>query len=188
MPATKKVVGPTTKRVAANMKRIRQRRGLSLRELSRQLAGMGQPILDTGLIRVESGERPLNADELVAVAAVLDVSPNLLLLPGPMTPMTSLSHTEPLTPDMKESLGRMWAWATGEQPLAPGTGHDTAEFVMENRPHRFQLSLDGPGLEFAGEMRSLIYRALTAGVTPWQLRTMLEQSMTAAINTEKVFG
>jgi transcriptional regulator with XRE-family HTH domain len=182
-----KLMGPTSTRIAANLKRLRQQQGLGLRELSRRLAELGQPVADTGLIRTEQGDRAVTADEVVALAAVLGCSPNLLMLPGPMTPMTSLAHQELLTPKASESLGRMWAWATGEQPLEPGTGHDMAEFAMLNRPHRFQLSLAGPGMEFDAEMRSLIHRALTAGLSPWQLRTMLEQSMTAAINSDKVF-
>ena len=182
-------MGPTSTRIAANLKRIRQRSGTGLRELSRRLADVGQPIADSGLVRTEGGERTVSADELVALAAVLDVSPNLLLLPGPMTPMTALGHQELLTPKSSESLGRMWAWAVGEQPLTPGNGHAMAEYCMENRPHRFQLSIPsaGPGLEYDGEMRSLIFRALTDGMTPWQLRTMLEQSMTLAINSDRVF-
>ena len=71
----------------------------------------------------------------------------------------------------------------------PGDGFATAEFVKENRPHRFQLGAqpDSPVWQTWNDMQALIYRALSAGVSPPQLRTMFEQAMTTSISTPRVF-
>jgi len=189
-PTGRRAAGPTSQRLIDNLRRWRKRRDVSTYGLADRLKEIDWPIQQSGLTRIERAERRVDVDDLIALAVALDVSPNALLLPGPLTPMTALGHQEPLTPTVMESLGRMWAWATGEQPLTPGTGHDTAEFIMDNRPHRFQLSAapDSAVWNADSDMRALIYRALSAGVAPWQLRTMFEQSMTATMNTPKVFG
>jgi transcriptional regulator with XRE-family HTH domain len=50
-------------------------------ELSRQLADMGRKTPPVGLGRIESGERRLDVDVLIALAVALGVSPTTLLTP-----------------------------------------------------------------------------------------------------------
>lgn len=79
MPATAKEPGETSRRVARNVQTIRTARRISLREMSRRLGALGTPILDTSLIRLERAERRVDVDELVTLAAVLEVTTDQLL-------------------------------------------------------------------------------------------------------------
>jgi transcriptional regulator with XRE-family HTH domain len=65
--------------VRANVRRLRKSRGLTYVELSRQLAVIGHPIVDTSLTKIEQGGRGINVDDLVALATVLKVSAAELL-------------------------------------------------------------------------------------------------------------
>jgi transcriptional regulator with XRE-family HTH domain len=76
-----KALGPAGMRAAENLRRMRQHRGFSYAELARRLAGLGHPILDTGLLKIEKGDRRVDVDDLVALAAALEVSPADLLGP-----------------------------------------------------------------------------------------------------------
>lgn len=186
MPA--KVIGPTTQRVAANLKRLRQRAGLSLREVSRRLDVAGQPILDTSLIRAEQASRPLTADEVVAIAAILDIAPATLLMPAAEAPMVPWDATAELTPGLAVPLHKVWAWATGELPLSGGLPRDVADFMLTNKPHRFQLDM-GPAerasVVFAmqGKMRDVMALALRNGVDVADIRTMFEQNLALLLNS-----
>ena len=64
------------------MRKFREARGLGYAELSRRLAELGREIPSLGLRRIEAGERRVDADDLVALAIALDVTPLALLLPA----------------------------------------------------------------------------------------------------------
>ncbi len=73
--------GPLGRNLIANMEHLRQVRGLSLRKLSAELDGIGRPIPPLGLARIAKAERHVDVDELVALAEVLGVTPDVLLSP-----------------------------------------------------------------------------------------------------------
>jgi len=52
---------------------------MSYAELSRRLTEQGRPIAALGLRRIEAGERRVDADDLVALASVLEVDPGKML-------------------------------------------------------------------------------------------------------------
>lgn len=185
MAGVKKNAGPTSRRAAANLKRIRQRKGLTAAEVARRAVVYGSPILDTAITKTETGSRRMDIDDLMVLAAVLDVSPNELLLPETLAPMVTLSAKVELTPGMFDSLGRVWAWATGEQPLNPGSWHDQAEFALHSRPHRFVLSApqDAPSWQAVPRMVQVVTDLLSSGVSPWDVRTAFEQAMVGALNS-----
>ncbi|MEX5637403.1 helix-turn-helix domain-containing protein [Parafrankia sp. FMc2] len=66
------------------MTQLRKARRLTLVQLSERLTGLGRPILPTGLSKIEHGERGLSVDDLVALAAALDISPEQLIGPAPI--------------------------------------------------------------------------------------------------------
>ncbi|WP_018503083.1 helix-turn-helix domain-containing protein [Parafrankia discariae] len=66
------------------MTQLRKARRLTLVQLSERLTDLGRPILPTGLSKIEHGERGLSVDDLVALAAALDVSPEQLIDPSPI--------------------------------------------------------------------------------------------------------
>lgn len=122
MAGKKSDLGPIGINVTHAVLRFREARGLGYAELSRKLADMGRDIPPLGLRRIESGARRVDADDLVALALALDVSPLALLLP-----------TEPssLVPKGdRYTAERIWHWARGDEPL---TG-DALTFIRDSKP------------------------------------------------------
>ena len=73
-------MGVASQRVARNVRLLRQGRGLTYVALSARLTEIGHPILDTGLMKLEKGNRRVDTDDLVALAEALEVEPGALLL------------------------------------------------------------------------------------------------------------
>ena len=74
--------GPTGRTVGKKLADLRKTRGLTTRQLSAKLERAGRPIPASGITRMESGERQVTADDLAALAGVLNTSPITLLLPS----------------------------------------------------------------------------------------------------------
>lgn len=146
------VYGPTGERLAENVSQLRGKdgRGLSTYEMSRRLGEIGRPIQPTGILKIESNDRRVDADDLMALALVLDVTPNRLLLP----PTADADQVVELTPTEHTTAGWAWRWAAdGELPLGnwpPVHGDSTIvsgesgargaykrrqRFRTENNPH-----------------------------------------------------
>ena len=73
--------GPVGRNLIANVERLRAERGLSLNRLSALLEEAGRPVPPLGLSRMVKAERRVDVDELAALAAVLGVTPDVLLAP-----------------------------------------------------------------------------------------------------------
>lgn len=123
-------------RVAANLREIRERRGLSRRDVIEALAKEGRGMPETSLLNTEAGSRRLDVDDLVALALVLGVTPNRLLLPE-ADPGEDIA----LTDETVLSFVEAWKWATGEAFPASLDG-DHRHFRDESRPHEEELSMD----------------------------------------------
>jgi len=157
--------GPTAERVAANVKALRTERRMTLDELGAALARVGRPMQRSGLSKIETGDRRVDVDDLVALALALDVTPNRLLLPA------AGDEPVPLTGNVGADWSQAWAWAVGDDPLDAGDKRRarvygdaaSARFRAENRPH------DPPGTTTFGEMRDIAdagrLRGLTSSVT-----------------------
>lgn len=78
-----KVAGEASIRTAENLRRIRKQQKLSYAELSRRLREAGHPIGDTGLLKIEKGERRVDVDDLVGLAEALGMDPSVLLGSAP---------------------------------------------------------------------------------------------------------
>jgi transcriptional regulator with XRE-family HTH domain len=106
-------VGPTGKNVAQNLARLRERHGLTTRQLAGALESAGRPIPASGITRMEKGERVVTVDELTALAVVLGVSPSALLMPFTERPDTTVEVTgRGPVPAMAA-----WEWADGRATL-----------------------------------------------------------------------
>lgn len=107
-------LGPTGKTVAQNLYRLRTHLHLTYSALSRVLAANGHKIPELGLRRIESQARRVDADDLVALAIALGVSPLTLLLP----PIADQGERDTVT-GLGESLDTnvLWLWALGDEPL-----------------------------------------------------------------------
>jgi len=73
--------GPVGRNLIANVERIRAERGLSLNRLSALLEEAGRAVPPLGLSRMIKAERRVDVDEAAALAAVLGVTPDVLLAP-----------------------------------------------------------------------------------------------------------
>lgn len=147
--------GPVGPRVASNVRSLREDRHLTLDELSARLDQLGRPIQRSGLSKIEAGDRRVDADDLMALAVALDVTPNRLLLTADAS-----EETVEITHDASTRVPRRtaWAWADGDDMLSEPTvahmkgahrGEDgepwlpstqeirdiVVRFSNENRPH-----------------------------------------------------
>jgi transcriptional regulator with XRE-family HTH domain len=118
-------VGPTGQIVAANIARLRERRGLTTRQLSGELERAGRNIPASGITRMEKGERVVTTDELAALAVAFGVSPSALLLPLTDRSTDSVEVTGGGT----VLAGDAWSWANGERPLRLVEGGERRQMV-----------------------------------------------------------
>lgn len=123
--------------MAANLALLRRRRGLSSYDVADHLARIGHVIAQSGVARIECGQRAVSVDDLVALAVVLGCSPNRLLFPVDPGP------DEAVAASVRADGADLWAWACGERPLrlegSPAPSRiDAAVFAIENRPHHAQ--------------------------------------------------
>lgn len=110
----KSELGPTGLALAQNVRRIRETRRLGYAELSRLLADLGRDIPPLGLRRVEAGERRVDADDLVALAIALGVSPITWLMPAAekasdLVEVTGFPGRVPAE--------KFWSWLTADRAL-----------------------------------------------------------------------
>lgn len=120
-------VGPSGRTVAANVKRLREARGLTLRALSSTLKEQGRSLSADALNKIENGAsaepravRRVDVDDLVALALALGVNPSALLLPFTDDPAEVIE----VTGAGEVSAEQAWDWADGEMPLGRITPGD----------------------------------------------------------------
>jgi len=117
--------GPTAKTVATNVKRLRERTGMTIYKLSALLREAGRPITPAAVGKIEREQRQVTVDDLAALAVIFGVSPSALLLP--LAPQ----KTDPVevTGGGTVTAGDAWAWANGERPLKMTEGDERKELV-----------------------------------------------------------
>lgn len=103
--------GPISGYVVENVKRLRAQQRWSFAEFSEQMKRVGRPMLGSGLHRLEQGKRRIDVDDIVALAAALDVSPISLLMP-----FTSTGEVD-LTEEIQVEALAAWDWMRGTRPL-----------------------------------------------------------------------
>lgn len=110
-PQKKNPLGPTGKTVADNIKRMRG--DMQYVKLAARLEELGRPIPTLGLRKIESYERRVDADDLVALAVALEVSPIALLMPD------SAAHdsTVTATGTGDQSARNLLLWLRADGPL-----------------------------------------------------------------------
>ena len=123
MAGKKSDFGPVGDHVTRTVRHFREERRLSYAELSRQLSQLGREIPPLGLRRLESGDRKVDVDDLVALALALEVSPLVLLLP------VEASALVPQGP--KYDAEAIWQWASGSKAL---TEANALRFIRESNP------------------------------------------------------
>lgn len=104
--------GTTGRCVAANIARLRADLGLSFTDLARRLDAAGWPMTAVTVRRIEDGSRRPSADDLVAFAVALEVSPATLLMP----PDVADADTVELT-GLAARADAVWGWLTAAAPV-----------------------------------------------------------------------
>lgn len=192
-------------RVAENLRRIRQERGLSYAELARRLTGLGHPILDTGLLKIEKGDRRIDVDDLVALAVALGTTPNRLLLPEMNVEHAAEDYQ--LTPSMSAKPPLLWAWAAGEVPLGrlPSRASDDrdmrGEEVVFNRLNRPQYwhdwgdavptsvaAVTGKSVVARTVLMAYLVEAFQAGMSTAEIRGVIEAAFAGILVTSDPAG
>ncbi|MEU6513592.1 helix-turn-helix transcriptional regulator [Streptomyces sp. NPDC046978] len=126
-------MGPTACTVAENLRRLRDARGLSLRTLSQRVEEAGHALSADAINKIENGRllatgdvgpkhvRRADADDIVALALALNVSPLTLLLPP-----TAGNDRVTLTNSVTVTGRAAWSWAEGRQTASQTAADDTA--------------------------------------------------------------
>jgi transcriptional regulator with XRE-family HTH domain len=79
-------LGRTTAHVAAIVRDLRKQKRISTTAMAALLVAQGRQISQSGVVRLETGQRRIDVDDLAALAAALGVAPARLLPPvGPHT-------------------------------------------------------------------------------------------------------
>lgn len=204
MAGIKKEPGPTGRRVAEAIRRIRRgdKQDITTAEMSRRLTAIGQPIPDTSITKTEQGTRRVDADDLVAISLALGVTPNTLLLP--QVDYLGSRDWHQLTPVAGGTAEHLWQWAQGERPLVPPvpdewlgkSTHPVLEFSITSRPYLTALHAARPGGEplhgtpvpVMKELSAAVYMALAEGATPPEVRRVVELviNMPAVMSREEI--
>src|SRR4051794_25470240 len=129
-----------SERLAANVRALRDARGMSVRDLSARLSELGRPLLPSGITKIEQGQRRVDVDDLVALAVALRVNPSRLLLPD-----TAGDAEVSLTPSVTVPAWAAWQWADAREPLptrSEAEGYNTEaeaeDFQLYSRPADFR--------------------------------------------------
>jgi len=174
--ATKKIeLGPTSERVRLRVAALRERRRLTLAQLSDRLTHLGHPLGTTAISRIEQGDRRVDVDDLVALAAALNVSPLGLLLPHEQQ-----GHA-PLTEDTEVAVDHLWRWANGTEPLSMFVFADEQEAALggPDELHEY-LSASSPFAPQPTQDRR-VEAALTRFNTALASLTRMEAAFVAAV-------
>lgn len=155
--------GPTGNRLAANIRAVRKHRAYDLKAVSEWLTEMGRPININGLSKIENGQRRVDADDLIAIALVLDVTPDRLLI-GP----DSGDEEVVLTPTFGAAARRVWKWVVGETSLRRETAKEAWRALVRpdspSLPGVIRLPSGGLDNPVVKEAMDLFSRAETEGI------------------------
>jgi len=158
----KNPLGPTGSCVQANLARIREARGLTKKELSARVGDLGRQIPPLGISRIEAGTRRVDADDLVALALALNVSPLALLLPH------SGTDTIQLTAGVGASFDATWGWASGDCPLDDegrrGDDRQREDYERQSLPPAEWYTRRHPAGQAVGRLKDGVRQLVNMGV------------------------
>ena len=149
--------------VRHNVAEVRQRRRMSQQGLADRMAQLGRSVRNTAIAKIESGQRRVDVDDLVALAAALNVSPARLLLPDEGDPLARVQ----LTPEVEVGMEAAWQWVTGSHSLEsaeadladPAVQRAELEFGAE-RPLWLRTMQDNPLYQAARHLEWTVRVAL----------------------------
>jgi transcriptional regulator with XRE-family HTH domain len=116
-------MGPMSRTVAANVKRLRDGKNWNFKELSEQVKQVANwDISAVAVRRIEDEERRVSPDDLAALALALGVSPMALMLP---------TEASQIVPDGEVYTAKtIWDWAAGNRAIMG----DQLDFIRASNP------------------------------------------------------
>lgn len=126
MAGKKSELGPTGATVAGNIARLREAQGLNYTDVSRRVSEAGRDISPLAVRRIEEQQRRVDADDLMALALSLGVSPITLLNENLESPEASVSATGV---NASTSAEAFYKWLQGESELGRGEDYDRAAWI-----------------------------------------------------------
>lgn len=117
--------------VAANVRRLRRRRDLSQQQLAELLDQLGRPLRASAVMKIESGDRRVDVDDLVAFAVALNVPLAALLLPD-----VGEDEEVAVVPTLAVPAWSAWKWAAGQHSLLTGL-EDLSDAVVQRQEQDF---------------------------------------------------
>jgi transcriptional regulator with XRE-family HTH domain len=176
------------RRVAFNVRTLRDVRGLSVRELSARLGVLGVPLLPSGITKLEQGQRRIDVDELIALAVALQVNPSRLLLPD-----TASEADVALTPAFTVPAWAAWAWADAYSPLPALSeegdlivGQPLEDFEMHSRPVEVRQELRHPLMRAVNILRGSASRVIRQAIETHDEELVTSLLTTARRNVDRV--
>jgi transcriptional regulator with XRE-family HTH domain len=128
--------------VAARVRQVRKRRDLTTDQLAARCAELGEPELTTqALYKLEARRpgklrpRPVTVDELLTLAAALNVAPVHLLVP-----IDDFGESYRVTGEVSERAGYIREWIRGKLPLP---GADPREFFSQVPRTEYDWQFEG---------------------------------------------
>lgn len=138
--------------VAAQVRWERERKHLSLHQLSDRLAAIGRPILPSGLSKIEQGTRRVDVDDLVALADALGTVPGALLQ-GPLRESVGLTEEQGV-------IGKAAIDAVRLCEAAGMTRYDVIAWMNMADAARRMMERDPSGNELAAKIAAELRRAI----------------------------
>jgi transcriptional regulator with XRE-family HTH domain len=145
--------GEVGHQVAAQVRWERERKHLSLHQLSDRLAAVGRPILPSGLSKIEQGDRRVDVDDLVALADALGTVPGALLQ-GPLAEPVGLTEEQ-------EEIGKAAIDAVRQCEAAGMTRYQVIEWMNMADGVRRMMEQDPSGEELAAKLAAALRRDIT---------------------------
>lgn len=160
-------MGKPQENAAANIRRIRTEKGLSLDALAERLAGAGYPMAFNTLSRLETGNRRIDVDDLVAIASALDVRYwDLMAEPE-----------ELVDPDVFDAVR---AWLNTEQVVT--VAKDTLAVAERQRDENWNFIVD---MAAGGrEARDAVVRGFSAAMDP-DAAKVFKHALTSDLNRRR---
>lgn len=96
---------------------------MTLNEVANRLAALGHPLPISALSKIETAQRRLDVDDLVALSLAMDVPPNRLLFPGEGVRPDEEIQLTPNADEGQRTARDLWLWASGDIPaqlVSPG--------------------------------------------------------------------
>ncbi|MFI8303685.1 helix-turn-helix domain-containing protein [Streptomyces sp. NPDC085927] len=182
-------VAATGQAVRANVARLRKLRGWTTYELAQRMEAIGRPIPQSGISRVESGARRVDADDLAAFAVAFGVSPGALLLP------LDRENVE-VTGAGRVPIDVAWAWVSSRQALKADTSNPRTaemEYALASLPPHVREARQHPAgraLEAAYEdvTRAIVRAGWSVEGDEHELADLLDRARTSLDRTAVELG